>query len=156
MDGRIFTGVVAQDVFTDTGLLAIPRGSNVELVVRVAKDQDLILDLDTIAVEGQRYVIDAAPARVEAKDGVGANQRTGKYVGGGAIMGAIIGAAAGGGKGAAIGAGIGAGAGAVTEMATSGREVRVPAESVIRFQLDRSLDVVVNVVVQPDGMRDRR
>ncbi len=35
---------------------------------------------------------------------LGANQRTGKYVGGGAAIGAVLGAIFGGGKGAAIGA----------------------------------------------------
>ncbi len=73
------------------------------------------------------------------KDGVGANRRTGEYVGGGAAIGAIIGAIAGGGKGAAIGGIVGAGAGAGTQIVTQGREVHVPAESVIRFRLDRPL-----------------
>ncbi len=142
-DGRVFTGTVDQDVFGDGGRLAIPRGSNVELVVRVARDNDLILDLDSVTVDGQRYAVNAAANRVEAKDSVGANGRTGRYVGGGAILGAILGAAVGGGKGAAVGAGVGAAAGAGTEIATSGREVRIPAESLVTFRLDRPLTLGV-------------
>jgi hypothetical protein len=138
-DGRIFTGTVDQDILGENGRLAIPRGSNVELIVRVAHDDDLILDLESVMVDGQRYAIDAGADRVEARDGVGANERTGRFVGGGALLGAIVGAAAGGGKGAAIGAGVGAGAGAATEIATSGREVRIPSESIIRFRIDRPL-----------------
>ena len=64
-----------------------------------------------------------------------------KYVGGGAVIGAIIGAVAGGGKGAAIGAATGAGAGAVGQTVTRGHNVRLPAESLISFRLDRGLNV---------------
>ena len=73
------------------------------------------------------------------REGVGANKRTGQFVGGGAALGAIIGAIAGGGKGAAIGAVAGAGAGAGTQIITRGKEVHVPAETVLRFRLDRPL-----------------
>jgi hypothetical protein len=138
-DGRIFTGEVSDDVLGSNGELAIPRGSSVELMVRVAQDRDLILDLESVVVNGQRYGIDASPERIESRDGIGANQRTGKFVGGGAAIGAIIGAIAGGGKGAAIGAGVGAAGGAVGLIATRGSEVKVPAETVITFRVERAL-----------------
>jgi outer membrane lipoprotein SlyB len=152
-DGRIFTGTTSDDVLGSNGGLAIPRGSDVELIVRSASDGDLILDLESVMVDGRRYAVDASVNRIDAgqKDGVGANQRTGKFVGGGAILGAIIGAAAGGGKGAAIGAGVGAAAGATSEMATRGREVRVPAETMLTFRIDRPL----NVNVADDGRTDQ-
>ena len=73
------------------------------------------------------------------KQGVGANKRTGKYVGGGAAVGAIIGAIAGGGKGAAIGAGVGAGAGAGAQILTKGKSVNVPAESLLTYRLRQPL-----------------
>ncbi len=60
-------------------------------------------------------------------------------MGGGAILGAIIGGIAGGGKGAAIGAVAGGGAGAGAQIMTRGKEVHVPAETVLRFRLDRPL-----------------
>jgi hypothetical protein len=141
VDGRIFTGVVDRDVIGGNGAVAIPRGSNVELIVRAARDGDLILDLESVTVDGQRYAVNAQADRVEAKDGIGANGRTGRYVGGGAVLGAILGAAVGGGKGAAIGAGVGAGVGATAEIATSGREVKIPSESVVTFRIDRPLVV---------------
>src|SRR6202008_1947090 len=75
----------------------------------------------------------------ERKDGLGANQRTGKYVGGGAAIGAIIGAIAGGGKGAAIGAGAGAAAGAGAQVLTRGHSVSVPTESLLTFRLQEPL-----------------
>lgn len=140
-DGRIFTGIVNEDVDGSNGRLAIPRGSSVELMVRVAQDRDLILDLESVIVGGARYGIDVTPERIESRgrEGLGANGRTGKFVGGGAVIGAIIGAMAGGGKGAAIGAGVGAAGGAVGQIATRGREVRVPAESLITFRVERPL-----------------
>ena len=140
-DGRIFTGSVSQDVMGSNGALAIPQGSDVELIVRNAPDGDLVLDLESVMINGRRYAVAASANRIDAdkKEGVGANQRTGKYVGGGAILGGIIGAIAGGGKGAAIGAGVGAAAGAGDEMATRGREVRVPSETLLTFRLDQPL-----------------
>jgi hypothetical protein len=60
----------------------------------------------------------------------------------GAAIGAIIGAIAGGGKGAAIGAGSGAGAGALTQIITKGGSIRVPAETILTFKLDRPLRVM--------------
>jgi outer membrane lipoprotein SlyB len=107
-----------------------------------------VLDLESITVNGERLSVVSTPERVPAesgKEGVGANKRTGKYVGGGAI-GAIIGAVAGGGKGAAIGAATGAGAGAVGQTVTRGHKVRLPVESLISFRLDRELNVTAPIV----------
>ena len=66
-DNRVYTGIVDQDVRGDDGRLAIPRGSTVELIVRVARDNDLVLDLESIMVNGQRYAIKADPNRVESE-----------------------------------------------------------------------------------------
>ncbi len=81
-DNRVYTGIVEQDVRGDNGRLAIPRGSNVELVVRVARDNDLILDLDSVMVNGQRYAVRTDATRVES-------QRDDSIVG--SILGAING-----------------------------------------------------------------
>src|SRR4029079_16045239 len=58
-DDRVYYGTVNQDVVGRNGLVAIPRGSQVELIVRVAPDRDLILDLDSVVVNGERYAIDS-------------------------------------------------------------------------------------------------
>src|SRR5205823_13030320 len=127
-DGRAFSGVVDQDVVGRNGNVAIPRGSSVELVVRRVSNNELALDLDSVMINGERYGIETEENIVgsQRNQGLGANQRTGEYVGGGAVLGAIIGAIAGGGKGAAIGAGAGAAAGAGAQVLTRGRNVRVP------------------------------
>ena len=143
-DGRIYTATVTEDVRGDDGSVGIPRGSGVELEVRVAPDGDLILDLDSVVAYGQRYSVAANSERIESnREGIGANRRTGEYVGGGALLGSIIGAIAGGGKGAAIGAAAGAAAGAGGQIITRGADVRVPAESLLTFRLEQGLTVGV-------------
>jgi hypothetical protein len=140
-DGEVYPGVVDQDVLSRNGRIAIPKGSDVELVVRRVSDNEVALDLDSIVINGERYGVEAEQNVLDSqrKEGVGANKRTGKYVGGGAILGAIIGGIAGGGKGAAIGAGAGAAAGAGAQVLTRGKSVRVPAESLLTFRLAEPL-----------------
>jgi DUF3011 family protein len=142
-DYRVFSGTVDQDVRGTDGRLAIPRGSSVELIARRARDNDLILDLDSVTVNGQRYSIDTDTQRIESREGLGANRRTGQYIGGGAILGSIIGAIAGGGKGAAIGAAAGAAAGAGGQVITRGRAISIPAESLLTFRLERPFNIGV-------------
>ena len=66
-DNRIYTATVTQDVRGSNGRLAIPRGSQAELIVRVARDNDLILDLESVNVNGERYGIQSDPNRVESR-----------------------------------------------------------------------------------------
>ena len=141
VEGQTFSAEVAEDIRGTDGLVAIPRGSDARLVTRrLEGNGDITLDVESITVAGRRYRVSTADQELEnRRDGVGANKRTGQFVGGGAVLGALIGAIAGGGKGAAIGAVAGAGAGAGTEIITQGKEVHVPAESVLHFRLDRPL-----------------
>jgi hypothetical protein len=87
-DGCVFAGLVEQDVRDASGRLAIPRGSSVELMVRVAPDNDLILDLESVVVNGQRYAVRADANRIEAPEGSGNDSRTGEHIGEGAVLGA--------------------------------------------------------------------
>jgi hypothetical protein len=66
-DYRVYHGIADQNVRGDNGRLAIPRGAPVELMVRVARDNDLILDLESVMVNGQRYAIRSEPNRVESR-----------------------------------------------------------------------------------------
>jgi len=81
-DNRVYNGIVDQDVRGDKGHIAIPRGSSAELIVRVGRDNDLILDLESVVVNGQRYAIKADSTRVES-------QRDSSLIG--AIVGAVSG-----------------------------------------------------------------
>jgi hypothetical protein len=140
-DGRVYRGIVENDVMDRSGRLAIEAGSPAELMVRRVGDDDLAVDLDSVTVEGQRYAVRAGsnPVGTSGRSGIGVNRETGEYVGGGAVLGTIIGAIAGGAKGAAIGAGVGAAAGAGAQIATHGRSVQVPAETLLTYQLSQPL-----------------
>jgi hypothetical protein len=139
-DGRIYSGFVARDVLDRNGNTAIPRGSNVELVVRRISRNAVTLDLDSVMIHGERYGVEGEDlVGSQNNSGIGANQRTGEYLGGGAILGAIIGAIAGGGKGAAIGAAGGAAAGAGVQVLTRGRNIDVPPESLLTFRLEQPM-----------------
>jgi len=140
-DGRIYTGVVSKDVVNRNGNVAIPRGSNVGLVVRKTSDNEVALDLDSVTMNQQQYSIEAESSTlsVEDRDGIGANKRTGEFLGGGALIGAVVGAIAGGKKGALIGGGVGAAAGAGTQVLTRGRSVSVPVETELTFRMEQPL-----------------
>ncbi len=142
-DGQTYSGVVVRDVVDTEGRVAIPRGSNATLVVREASGQgklqgrsEIVVDLGSVEIEGRHYRLDTSEVVEKGKEGLGANSRTAKFVGGGTALGTILGAVAGGGKGAAIGALAGAGAGTATQGLTRGKGVRIPAETLLSFQLE--------------------
>ena len=81
--GRIYNARVARDVTARDGEVAIPRGATVELIVRRIGDNDLALDLESVTVNGRRYVVDnAAGPEFDARNGTG-------------LVGAIVGALSG-------------------------------------------------------------
>lgn len=147
-EGQTFEAQVTRDAKDADGDIVIPRGSSASVVIKSASKggrfrgaSDLLLDLQTVTIDGRQYAIDTAEIDKKGKSGFGANKRTAEYTGGGAALGAIIGAIAGGGRGAAIGAGAGAGAGALTQVITKGGAIKVPVESVLTFRLDKPLRV---------------
>jgi hypothetical protein len=148
-DGRIFKGTVESDVRDAEGRLAIPSGALAELVVRRDTENDLVLDLDSVTVNGRRYGVDATRNRIGGgidvrNSGIGANKETARNVGGGALLGAILGAAIGGGDGAATGAAVGAAAGAGVQILTKGRRVNVPAESLLSYRLQSEMNLDIS------------
>jgi hypothetical protein len=66
-DNRVYTGIVDQGVRGSEGRILIPRGSPVELFVRLARDNDLILDLESVVANGVRYAVKTDPNRVESR-----------------------------------------------------------------------------------------
>jgi len=164
-DGRIYTGVVDEDVFDANGRVAIPRGSAAELMVKKS-GSDLSIDLESLTINGRRYAV-AADANAVGTSGVkdtiengagtiGANKDTATYVGGGALLGTVIGAITGGGKGAAIGAAVGAAAGAGTQIYTHGKSVKVPAESLLTFRLGQDLTFAEDTGFSQNGTHYHR
>ncbi len=144
-EGRQFSGTVEKDVTGSNGEVLVPKGSGTELTVNEVSSggttgsPELTLGLHSIEIGGHRYLVNSADLQKGNDRGIGKNKRTGEYIGGGAALGTLLGAIAGGGKGAAIGAVAGAAAGGTAQVLTRGKEVKVPAESILRFRLDQPL-----------------
>ncbi len=141
-----FPATVSDDVLDQAGRVAIPRGSRAELAaVRTSTNKnELALDLRSVSVNGRTYRVSTmgtSAAGTTKRGGLGANKRTGEYVGGGALAGTVIGAIAGGGKGAAIGALAGGAAGAGTQVLTRGKQLNVPAETQLTFRLNQDVSL---------------
>ncbi len=145
--GSSYSAEIAEDVMGPNGQLLIPRGSPARLtVVSTGKStlggNDLALALQSINVNGRNYrVVSNTTSGGAGGTGIGVNKRTGEYVGGGAVLGTLLGAIAGGGKGAAIGAIVGGAGGAGAEVLTKGKQVNVPAETVLKFHLDQPIQL---------------
>src|SRR3954451_9751989 len=63
-DSRIYTGVVDRDVLDNSGRVVIPRGSNAELIMRDASENEIVLDLESVDVNGRRYTVSSSPESV--------------------------------------------------------------------------------------------
>jgi hypothetical protein len=144
-EGRKFSGTVQKDITGPAGQVLVPKGSPAELTVSKVStggttgSPEVALALHSINIGGRQYLVNSADIEQGNDQGIGKNKRTGKYVGGGAVLGTVLGAIAGGGKGAAIGAVAGAAAGGTAQVLTRGKEVKIPAESDLRFRLDQPL-----------------
>ncbi len=144
-EGRTYDAVIDRDILDQAGNTVVPRGSDAQLVIRSVSSggttgsPDLVLDLQSVMVNGQRYLVNTQDLSQSNKQGIGENRRTAEMVGGGAALGTLLGAVAGGGKGAVIGALAGAAAGGTAQVLTRGKEVKVPAESQLTFRLDQPL-----------------
>ena len=134
-----YSASVSDDVKDSSGNVVIPRGSRARLVAVPSDDgKDMNLDLRSVTVNGKSYLLQAAgQSGSSTPGGLGANKRTGIYVGGGAAVDVcfpILGALLGGGKGAAVGAILGGGAGAGTQVLT-GKKGDLPAETQLSYKL---------------------
>lgn len=148
-DGQRYSAEITRDVNDSSGAVIIPRGSAAQLVIvsvsrggRIRGASDLVLTLGSVSINGQPYEVNTGTLKQVGRAGMGKNKRTAEFAGGGSAFGAIIGAIGGGGKGAAIGAGAGGGAGALTQIFTRGSSIRVPAETLMTFRLDKPLQIV--------------
>jgi BON domain len=140
--GQTFLATLAQPVSVG-GRNAIPAGATVSGTVVNAKakgkfkgEGELTLALTSVTVKGHTYSIQTHTLENTVK---GKGKRTAATTGGGAAGGALIGGLAGGGKGAGIGALVGAGAGLVGGAMTGNKQIEIPAESALSFQLSAPL-----------------
>ncbi len=139
---QAFSALVEHEVTNAEGRVIVPEGSSAQLMIRqmssggATGSPEMALDIQSITIAGRPYQVHTAAVTVQSDTGIGKNTRTAEAIGGGAALGTIIGAIAGGGKGAAIGVLVGAAGGAGAQVLTRGRDVRVPAETVLTFRLD--------------------
>jgi hypothetical protein len=140
MADQIFSAIVEQDVDSDARAV-VPAGSSAQLVIRQVSSGDatgspeMALDIQSMTIAGRRYAVSRAEVMLKTGPGIDAARGSAETTGA-AVLGTVIGAAAGA-RGAAAGAAAAGEAGA--QVLTSGHDLRVPADTVIRFRLDRPL-----------------
>ena len=136
--GEHFAATVSEPVLVD-GRTVIPKGAHAEgLVVDARKSgrlkgrARLELALQSVEVDGQNYDV---RTMVRTRVGRDHKKRNLGLMGGGAGGGLLIGALAGGGKGALIGGPIGLGAGATAALLTGKKDIKLRAETPLKFEL---------------------
>lgn len=136
-----FEATTAVDLLQD-GRVLVPAGSIVRGVVsgvrhpgRIEREGSLALSFDQIVVRGREFPLRAMATQVFESGGLREEAGT---IGAGAGLGGIVGGILGGVQGALLGAVIGAG-GAI--VATEGKDVHLPAGSIIRIRFDTPVDV---------------
>jgi hypothetical protein len=144
---QTFSAIVEHDIVGESDTVIIPAGAHAVLVVRqvssggMTGSPDIVLDMQSMTVSGRRYIVSSTDLKEDSGTGIGKNKRTAETVGAGAALGTIIGAIAGGTKGAAIGVLVGAAGGAGVEVLNKGKDVRVPAETLLSFRLDKPVNL---------------
>jgi len=144
--GEIFHAALQTPVVIDNQTV-VPRGADIYVRLTSSKKaghlrgkSELHLELLKMEFQGRSYSLFSSTYSVT---GTSRGKETAKRAGGGAAIGAVIGAIAGAGAGAAIGAGIGAGAGVVLNGATQGKQVKIPSETDLDFELEQPVSVTV-------------
>lgn len=132
--------VVDNQVIVSKGADVYVRLVNASSAGRMTGKSELGLELVKLDYQGQSYPLVSSSYSVS---GSSRGKNTAAKVGGGAALGAIIGALAGGGKGAAIGAGVGGAGGGIYQASTHGKQVRVPSETKLDFQLNQPVTITV-------------
>ncbi len=140
--GDSFSGALAQSLVVH-GVKVIKAGAPVTGTVVAAKGQGRFKGAGDLVIAVNRvgsYSVATSSYEATVK---GKGKRTGAMVGGGAGGGALIGGIAGGGKGALIGGLLGAGAGTAGAAFTGNKDISIPAESVVTFNLTEPITVVM-------------
>jgi TolA-binding protein len=131
-----FQATTVADLYRGSEVL-IPAGSTVRGVIssvtkatRTERKGSLTVAFDQITIRGRSYPMRGTVTQALESEGI--KGEVGK-IGAGAGIGAIIGGIIGGAKGALIGVLIGAGG---TIAATEGKDVTLPADTILRVRLD--------------------
>jgi hypothetical protein len=135
-----FEATTMVDLRDDRGRVLVPSGSTMRGVVssvnkatRTDRKGSMTVAFDRVTINGRSYPIRATVTQALESEGImGEKEKIGIGAGAGAIIGAILGGA----KGALAGILIGGGG---TIAATEGKDVELPAGSVLRVRLDSPL-----------------
>lgn len=136
-----FTAITVADLYQGNDVL-IPAGSTLRGVVssvnkatRTDRKGSMTVAFDQITVRGRSYPIHGTVTQALESEGI---KGEAAKIGAGAGVGAIIGGILGGAKGALLGVLIGGGG---TIAATEGKDVSLPADTVLRVRLEQPLNV---------------
>ena len=136
--GDTFTATLAEPLVVN-GRVVAPKDARVTGRVseavssgRLKKPALITLRLDSVQGPSGRYPLETQDLTI--KQGSHTTRNV-VIIGGSAGAGALIGGIAGGGKGAAIGAATGAGAGTLAAFLTGKKEIALPSETALTFQL---------------------
>src|SRR5271165_1237738 len=145
--GDTFTGEIVEPVLDSDNSVLVPKGATVGGVVDVAhrrghfKGRSLLeLRLTSLTMNGTQYPLET---RDMARSKKGKGRRSTALIGGGAGLGMLVGGLATGGVGLVVGGLVGGGAGTAAAGLTGNRDIEIPAESIVHFNLADDL------VVQP-------
>ncbi len=145
--GDTFTGEIVEPVLDSDNTVLVPKGAMVAGVVDVAhrrghfKGRSLLeLRLTSLTMNGTEYPLET---RDMARTKKGKGRRSTALIAGGAGLGMLVGGLATGGVGLVVGGLVGGGAGTAAAGLTGNRDIEIPAESVVHFNLADDL------VVQP-------
>jgi outer membrane biosynthesis protein TonB len=130
--------VVNNEVIVPKGADVFVRLVNASSAGHLTGKSDLKMELIKMDFQGRSYPLVSSTYDIS---GTSRGKRTAATVGGAAAIGALIGAIAGGGKGAAIGAGVGAGSGGIYQGVTKGKQVKIPSETKLDFQLEAPVTI---------------
>jgi hypothetical protein len=140
--GDKFEATLAQPIMVKNKVV-VPSGASVHGRITQAQSAGKFSGGAALNAALNELTVNGHPYTIKTNDLAHATQGKGKrsavMIGGGAGGGALIGGLVGGGKGAAIGALVGGGAGTAGAAMTGNRDITIPAESVLAFQMTSSL-----------------
>jgi hypothetical protein len=145
--GDTFTGEMVLPVLDSDNSVLVPKGATVGGVVDLAhrrghfKGRSLLeLTLTSLTMNGTQYPLET---RDLARGKKGKGRRSSALIAGGSGLGMLVGGLATGGVGLVVGGLVGGGAGTAAAGLTGNRDIEIPAESIVHFNLADDL------VVQP-------
>jgi len=144
--GEKFLASLQAPIVTNDEVI-VPKGTDIYVRLTEARtagklsgQSELRLELDHLQFQGKSYTLNSSTYQ---QTGESRGKDTIKKTAIGAAIGTAIGVMAGGRKGAAIGAGVGAGSGTAVQVLTKGKQVRVPSETKLDFELEQPVEITI-------------